>query len=130
MKFYFNDQAFSFELLRAATYAGYQGAEIGECLVTASKITEGDFESWFSEWKKMADQTVKIAEDCLVKRHKVSAREAFLRAHNYYRTGEFFLDGTDPRRMENFENSVNTFEKSMELIDTHFEIVKIPYENT
>lgn len=130
MKFYFNDQAFSFELLRAATYAGYQGAEIGECLATASKITEGDFESWFLEWQQMADKTESTAEECLSKRHKVSAREAYLRAHNYYRTGEFFLDGTDPRRMENFDKSVATFEKAMDLLDTHYEIVKIPYGDT
>lgn len=90
MKFYFNDQAFSFELLRAATYGGYQGAEIGECLATAANVEEGNFESWFLEWKKTADRTYQTAVDCLNKRHKVSAREAFLRAHNYYRTGEFF----------------------------------------
>ncbi len=40
MKLFFKDQAFSFELLRAASYAGYQGAEIGECLATAAKIEE------------------------------------------------------------------------------------------
>ncbi len=51
MKLHFQDQAFSFELLRAATYAGYQGAEIGEALATAAKIKEGDFDSWYEEWK-------------------------------------------------------------------------------
>ncbi|MBS5955803.1 MAG: alpha/beta fold hydrolase [Clostridiales bacterium] len=130
MKFYFNDQAFSFELLRAATYGGYQGAEIGECLATAANVEEGNFESWFLEWKKTADRTYQTAVDCLNKRHKVSAREAFLRAHNYYRTGEFFLDGTDERRMENFDKSVMAFEKGMDLLDSHFEIVKIPYDGT
>lgn len=130
MKFYFKDQAFSFELLRAATYAGYQGAEIGECLATVANIEEGNFDSWFLEWKKTADRTYKTAEDCLRKKHKVSAREAFLRAHNYYRTGEFFLDGTDERRMENFDKSVTSFEAGMQLLDSHFEIVKIPYEET
>lgn len=130
MKLFFDDQAFSFELLRAASYAGYQGAEIGECLATAAKIEEGNFESWFQEWKKTADRTYETAIDCLKKHHKVSAREAFLRAHNYYRTGEFFLDGTDERRMDNFDKSVASFEKGMDLLDSHFEIVKIPYEGT
>lgn len=130
MKFYFQDQAFSFELLRAATYAGYQGAEIGECLATVSKIEEGNFESWFLEWEKTADRTYKLAKDCLNQKHKVSAKEAFLRAHNYYRTGEFFLDGTDERRMNNFDKSVQSFEEGMALLDSHFEIVEIPYEGT
>ncbi|PYE47620.1 alpha/beta hydrolase [Paenibacillus barcinonensis] len=130
MKLYFEDQAFSFELLRAVTYAGYQGAEIGECLATASRIEEGNFESWFIEWAKTADRTYQTALDCLHKQHKVSAREAFLRAHNYYRTGEFFLDGTDERRMNNFDKSVQAFEKGMELLDSHYEIVNIPYGDT
>lgn len=130
MKLHFQDQAFSFELLRAATYAGYQGAEIGEALATAAKIKEGDFDSWYEEWKNTAERVEQIGIDCLNKRHKISAREAFLRAHNYYRTAEFFLQGTDPRRSENFEKSVETFEKAMKLIDSHFEIVEIPYEGT
>lgn len=130
MKLNFEDQAFSFELLRAVTYAGYQGAEIGECLATAARIEEGNFESWFVEWAKTADRTYQTALDCLKKQHRVSAREAFLRAHNYYRTGEFFLDGTDERRMNNFEQSVQAFEKGMDLLDSHYEMVSIPYGDT
>ncbi|MDT0125349.1 alpha/beta hydrolase [Paenibacillus sp. RRE4] len=130
MKLYFEDQAFSYELLRAVTYAGYQGAEIGECLATVARIEEGNFDSWFMEWAKTADRTYETALNCLQKNHKVSAREAFLRAHNYYRTGEFFLDGTDERRVNNFEQSVQAFEQSMHLLDSHYEIVNIPYGDT
>ncbi|BES61726.1 alpha/beta hydrolase family protein [Dysgonomonas capnocytophagoides] len=130
MKLYFNDQAFSFELLRAVTYAGYQGASIGEALATAERIKEGDFNSWFEEWEKTAERVERIGDACLKGKHKESAREAYLRAHNYYRTGEFFLDGTDPRRTESFDKSVKTFEKAMELHETHFEIVEILYQDT
>ncbi len=49
MKIHFNDQTFSFELLRAVSYAPYGGAEIGECLATAARIRAGDFESWHVE---------------------------------------------------------------------------------
>lgn len=130
MKLHFDDQAFSYELLRAVTYAGYQGAEIGECLATAARIEEGNFDSWFQEWGRTADRTYLTALASFAKGHKVSAREAFLRAHNYYRTGEFFLDGTDSRRMGNFDKSVKSFEQGMELLNSHFEVVRIPYEAT
>ena len=42
----FSDPEFAFELRRtlSAAYAGE--ADIGECLATASRIREGDFESW------------------------------------------------------------------------------------
>lgn len=130
MKLHFQDQAFSFELLRAATYSDYQGAEIGECLATAARIQESNFDSWYDEWSGTAKRIEEIAESCLQKHHKISAREAFLRSSNYYRTAEFFLQGTDPRRNENFDKSVAIFEKAMKLLDTPFEVVQIPYEGT
>jgi dienelactone hydrolase len=130
MKLFYQDQAFSFELLRAASYAGYQGAEIGECLATAARIKEGDFEGWFVEWEKTAKRVEKMGEDCLQRGHRISAREAFLRSHNYYRTAEFFLSPKDPKRNESYKKSVSTFQKAMELMDFHVEKVNIPYENT
>lgn len=57
MKLYFNDQAFSFELLRAVSYSRYHGASIGEALATAARIKEGDFNSWYEEFSKTADKT-------------------------------------------------------------------------
>lgn len=50
MKLIFNDPAFSFQLLRTIGSAYYEGADIGECLSTAYRIKEGDFESWYAEW--------------------------------------------------------------------------------
>src|SRR6266851_3675518 len=99
MKLTFKDQAFSFELLRAVGYAPYGGADLGECLATAERIKEGDLESWHTEWLRTAERIQAIAEEALAKQHAISAREAFLRASNYYRTAEFFLhtDPTDPR---------------------------------
>ena len=36
--------------------AAYSGeADLGECLYTASRIIEGDFESWYLEWYAMAE---------------------------------------------------------------------------
>jgi len=130
MKLHFKDQAFSFELLRAASYAGYQGAEIGECLATASNIKEGDFNSWFKEWEKTAKRVEGIGENCLASGHVISGREALLRASNYYRTAEFFLKSSDSRRDENYKKSVSTFQKAMSEMDFHYEQVKIPYGNS
>lgn len=129
MKLHFKDQAFSFELLRAVSYCGYQGAEVGECLATANKIKEGDFNSWFIEWEKTAERIKKLGEDCLNHGHSISGREALLRASNYYRTAEFFLSAADSRRKECYAQSVETFWKAMQLMDFYWEPVKIPYED-
>jgi hypothetical protein len=95
MKLYFDDESFSYELLRAVGYSSYGGADIGECLETASRITESDFAGWYRAWKHTADRVSAIGERALEQGHRVSARDAFLRAANYYRTAEFYLHGLD-----------------------------------
>jgi hypothetical protein len=91
MKIVFQDPTFSLQLLRAVEGTYYKGADIGECLSTAYRIKEGDFESWHTEWLKTAKRVHSYADQCLVQRHTISAREAYLRASNYYRVAEFLL---------------------------------------
>jgi hypothetical protein len=64
MKIVFQDPTFSLQLLRAIGESYYKGADIGECLSTAYRIREGDFESWYTEWLKTANRVHKYAEDC------------------------------------------------------------------
>ena len=42
VEFIFKDEAFKFETLRAAGFAGDAGADIGEVIATPSRIVEGD----------------------------------------------------------------------------------------
>ena len=132
MRLVFEDQTFSFELLRTVSYAPYGGADLGECLVTASQIRQGDFESWYEHWSKMAVRVHALADSALQQGKRVSAREAYLRASNYYRTAEFFLHGNphDPRILATWGNSRTTFRQAVNLMDTPVEQVLIPYEGT
>ena len=116
MKIVFQDPTFSLQLLRAIGETYYKGADIGECLSTAYRIKEGDFESWYTEWLKTANRLHKYAEDCLAAGHKVSAREAYLRATNYYRVAEFLLmNPEDPRVQTTWGNSKECFSKAAKL---------------
>ena len=130
MKLHFRDPTFSFELLRAASYGPYGGSEIGEVLATANRIREGDFESWHIEWFRVAERIETIADTSLQDGHRISAKQAFLRASNYYRTAEFFLAPADPRRMKIYEKSRSTFWRFLELSGLYVDRVNIPYEGT
>jgi pimeloyl-ACP methyl ester carboxylesterase len=132
MKLVFADQTFSFELLRAVGYAPYGGADIGECVATARRIRERDFESWHAEWRKTADRLRGTAEEALAAQHPVSAREAFLRASNYYRTAEFFLhtDPADPRLLATWRASRDCFAAAAGLLSPPGEPIEIPFEGT
>ncbi len=130
MKLHFRDPTFSFELLRAASYGMYGGSEIGEVLATARRIQEGDFESWYIEWSRIAERIEMIAGTSLQEGLRISAQQAFLRASNYFRTAEFFLAPDDPRRIETYEKSRSTFWRFLELSGLCVERVNIPYEGT
>ena len=131
MKIVFQDPTFSLQLLRAMGETYYKGADIGECLSTAYRIKEGDFESWYTEWLKTAKRVHKYAEDCLAAGHKISAREAYLRASNYYRVAEFLLiNSEDPRIQTTWGSSKECFSSAGKLFSPPFESIEIPYEGT
>jgi len=133
MKIVFNDPTFSFQLLRTIGSSYYGGADIGECLSTAYRIREGEFESWYSEWIKTAERVRKVADDCLSSGHEISAHQAYLRASSYYRTAEFFLheNPDDQRIIETWQYSVDCFLKAAKYFSSNsFEAIEIPYEGT
>jgi len=132
MKLVFDDTQFSFELLRTVGHGIYGGADIRECLTTAYRIREGDFDSWYREWLNTADRVLAIADSCAAGGHQVSAREAYLRASNYYRTAEFFVHGdpADPRILKAWRASRDSFLKAATLFSPPIEAVEVPYEGT
>jgi pimeloyl-ACP methyl ester carboxylesterase len=131
MKIVFEDPTFSLQLLRAISQTYYKGADIGECLSTAYRIKEGDFESWYAEWLNTAQRVHKYAENSLAAGHKISAREDYLRASNYYRVAEFLLlDPQDSRIQITWGNSKECFSKAAQFFSPPVESVEMPYEQT
>src|SRR6267143_4437775 len=133
MKFLFDADSFSFETLRTTGFAAYGGADLGEVLTTARHIGEGDEAGWHQAWKATADRVADIGEQALASGHRVSAREALLRASNYYRTaGAFLLEhpATDPEMTSLSARQHDTFAAAVALFDTPVLAVSIPYEDT
>lgn len=131
MKLVFKDPTFSLQLLRAMGETYFRGADIGECLSTAYRIEEGNFESWHSEWLKTAKRIHGYAKECIRRNHKLSARDAYLRASNYYRVSAFLLiDPNDPRIQTTVESSKECFRNAVSLFPFLVEEVQIPYEGT
>jgi dipeptidyl aminopeptidase/acylaminoacyl peptidase len=133
MRFLFDDESFSFEALRAAGYATYGGAELGEVLVTCRDIAEGDEEAWSARWAATAARVEEIARAALAEGHTVSAREAYLRASNYYRTADFYrradpANDTESARLA--AASQQAFAHAADLLDIPASKVRIPYQGT
>lgn len=129
---FFSDDAFNFEFIRVIGAAPFKGADIGECLQAAASIEEGDFESWYAGWYAVAERIRKVGDEAAAAGHMVSAREAWLRASNYYRAAEFYLHGnpSDPRILETWGKSRDCFAEAAATFDPPIEPVEIPYEDT
>jgi pimeloyl-ACP methyl ester carboxylesterase len=132
MKLVFNNPIFNAQLLRTISYTAFGGADISECFETARRITEGDRDSWYTEWLKTADRVRQGGEESLQGGHRVSALHAYLRASNYYRTAEFFVRDSDddPRSLAAWQSSHDCFIQAAALAEPTFEVLQIPYEST
>ena len=132
MKVWFDNPEFDGQLLRALGYVYDGGADIGECLVTAQQIQEGNADSWYGAWSQTADRVSAAAAASLIAGHPVSAREAYLRASNYYRTASIVLFGAplDPRLVQNFDRQAEAFRHAARFFSPAVEPVRIPYEGT
>lgn len=130
--FGFQDDSFPGQTLRALGQAYDGGADIGEVLLTTSRIKDGDITSWYKEWFRTAERICGVAEKSEKGGHRISAGEAYLRASNYYRASEFYMhaDPSDPRARGAAKKSVDCFVKAIKLLSIPAEIVLIPYEGT
>jgi pimeloyl-ACP methyl ester carboxylesterase len=127
-----DDPQFWYETQRVLGHAAYGGADTGEVLTTAQRITVGDYDRWHDEWLAIADRIADEAEAALKDGHQVSARDGLLRASNYYRAAEFFLHGNpdDPRIQNSYQRMVACFRQAAALLTPPVEPVRIPFEET
>jgi hypothetical protein len=133
MKFLFDDDTFSFETLRTTGFANYFGADLGEVLATAARITDGDQASWHREWQATAGRVAELGQQSLTGGHRVTARENLLRASNYYRNAAAFLlddPANNPEVAALYAAQIDTFAAAAALLGHPAEAVAIPYENT
>jgi len=131
MKIYFDNPEYDGQFLRAVDHAPL-GAQIGEAWVIAPQIQVSDATSWCTSWSSYADRLYELADKSRDAGHRVSARNAFLRASNYYRTAYIFMFAlpVDPRVIEAYKKQTDAFQRAAELFEQPIEILKIPYENT
>jgi pimeloyl-ACP methyl ester carboxylesterase len=121
---------FDYQLVRGMLAGAYgEGGAFGELYSTARRIVDRDINSWAVEWGRTAERIEAIAGDCLSGGHVVSAREAFLRASLYWRTGFFYLESKDPRQLAMYHRHRLCFRQASALFDPPIEPVSIPYEN-
>lgn len=124
-----DDPDFSFQYVRVLAAAQDGASTIGECFQTAGRIEAFDRDGWHREWLATAERGVARAEAAKAAGHRLTARANWIRATNYFRAAEFFLDPTDPRRLPTFDRIEACSHRALALFEPAGEVVKVPYEN-
>ncbi|HEY0228625.1 MAG TPA: dipeptidyl aminopeptidase, partial [Mycobacterium sp.] len=89
--------------------------------------------SWAHEWEATADRVAAIGDDCVRKGHRISGRNALLRAATYYATCVVVADGCaepDVVRARTFAAYRRCWEQYLGRLDNPPEPLEIPYEGT
>lgn len=124
----FHDPEMDFQLIRMLGTAPYGGAALGECLTAARQIHDGDPWSWARAFGELAVLLEGQAGDCLIRGHRVSARELFLRASNYYRSAEYYANPRLPEHHHFGMKARECFLQAAPLCREVIEVLGIPFE--
>lgn len=124
-----NSFMFDFELTRILGSASSGGCDVGEFKSAVGKITKNDPESWFMAWKEQGERAERIADEAAKAGFKILARNAYLRAFNYFRATAYMFFNDDARVGPFAQRSIETFERAASLMDGQVIFVDIPYED-
>jgi hypothetical protein len=132
MRAIFSDDDFQFGLENALGAVYRRAADAGEVLATASRITDGDADSWVHEWTTTAGTLWAAAGEAEHGGHRVSALGHYLRASTYYATGLYRIaHSSEPdRQLEIWRRQRDCWDHAVDLFPVPGERLTIPYENT
>jgi hypothetical protein len=130
---FFTDPSFDFETRSLFGGIHYGAGDIGEMLTAVANISDGDATRWVKEWRALAEHIQAIGEASLKAGHRVSAREAYLRAAVYYAASYVFADETanpDAQLTELFAAHRRCFHVHVGLLDPPAIPIAVQYEDS
>jgi hypothetical protein len=128
---YFPDNySWSYQINRILGQTLYGGGEINEILEVAGRIKQGDYDSFHNEWMRLGNRTLMKANEAMDQENIETARAAYLRAANYIRTAEFYLQPVDPRKLDTYLMGIKSFRTGIAMFEHQIKAIQIPYEET
>jgi len=113
-----------FKTLRALNDIAAYEADTSEILEAIKHIHAGDAQGWFRAWSQAGDW---VAARARATADHIATDRALLRAHNYYRTAEFFLPPNDPNRPASAEKNMWWLYAGLDTLGVAYERIRAPY---
>ncbi|KAL8392791.1 hypothetical protein RB595_002827 [Gaeumannomyces hyphopodioides] len=123
---FFDSFMFNFELTRLLGSMPAGGCDACEFLTAVGKIKKHDPEPWHDAWKEQGERAEAIADEAAGDGLRALAKNAYLRASNYYRVASYLFFNEDPRVVPLSERSVAAFVRATTLMDGVVLLVQIP----
>jgi hypothetical protein len=130
---YFKNASFEFETRAVLGNIHYGSGDIGEVVSTVATIEDGNASDWVDGWRKLATRVQCIAAQASGRGHRVSARNAYLRAAAYFAAAQVFVDGieeADEALKTLFASHRHCFDAHVGLLDPPATQVAVPYEGS
>jgi dipeptidyl aminopeptidase/acylaminoacyl peptidase len=115
-------------VLRIFEEAEYGGGDVFECLRTLQRIRPGNNEDWYREWNNIAGSSEALAKEAEGEGFTATARRGYMRAYNYYRIAQFYLNVGDDRKVEFYKRACDCFRKAGELFSPPLEYLEVEYD--
>ena len=123
-----DNEAYSFQFMRMLGAAQEDATTVSECFFAARLISPGDDVSWYEAWKSVAETNSARGNEAFARGGLNAATGTWLRAPNYYRCAELFMDATDPRREVLFRSMRRCARLYLEHSRPRGEVVRIRYQ--
>ncbi len=132
LEFFPGNEVWSDSALRLLGKAYQGGCEVNECFRTIRRIRNGNIDSWYGEWMRLASDVEGKGDEQLRKEHQYTAMRAYLRASMYYFQARLLFSilgpHDDPRMTETHRNSVLCFKKAGRFLNPPILEISIPFE--
>lgn len=124
----FEDAERDGQFTRTLTAVHSGSADLGEAFAAAARIDPASYDSWYDEWAALARRTSARADEAAAAGHRVTARQGYLRATEYWRQAIFFIrhDLDDELLQAGWRSHRAAFRSALPLLDHETVTAEIP----
>jgi dienelactone hydrolase len=122
-----DNEELSTEFARLLGAAQEGGSTVSECFLAASGIDPNDEDSWYQEWKTLADASYERGNIAGGRGYWLTAQSNWLRAINYYQAAAFHFDRADKRQRDVLAKMQACARRYIEHLTPAGEVVEIPW---
>ncbi len=124
--FLFPNHPFGGHTLRLVAQAQQGGGDVFDIARAMKNVEAGDKDEWEHAWLELAQKTEARAHQALAAGRRVTARQNFFHASNYYRMSDVLLTVADePKRRERFRKAQELFRAAAGLNPTEIEVISL-----